>query len=152
MSKLRVLAQKCAYTVATAATKGGNTVATLFSQSGSTVATLHDTLSWLFSRLKTPFNGLVSGSSGNTSPNFAQEHEKEGYGRILVDDREPIYHDPYSADEFDHEDYDEWWEDNYEEWWDGAVYNRRGTSWQQQAVDEAVDEEEPGQYPPGMQS
>lgn len=149
MSKLCVLAQKSAATAATAATKGCNTVATLFSQSGNTVATLNDTLHWLVSRLKTLFNSLVCGSSGNTLPNYSQEHEKEGCDDYPPHDSDDywLHIPPYEADEFDHEDYDEWYEDSYEEWWDDDLIP--GTSWQQEAVDEAIDEEQPGQYPPG---
>lgn len=135
MYKLRVLAQKCAYTVATVATKGGNTVATLFSQSGSTVATLNCTLHSLLSRLKTPFNSLVSGSSVGTSPNFAQEQRFPDSWEL--------------GDEYDQFDYDEWWEDNNIDWWDDLDEHLVRQSWQQEAVDEAIDDEQPGEHPPG---
>lgn len=131
-------------------------VATLFPQGGNTVATLHDTLYSRLSRLKMPFNSRVGGSSVGSSPNFAQENEplREGIENPPVNDDLIPYvaenHDAntYSEDEFDHEDFDEWWTDG-EEWdqddWD---YYHHGDSWNQQAVDEAIDEEEPGQYPP----
>lgn len=155
MFKFRSLAQKCAYTVATAATKGGNTVATLFSQSGSTVAAPHDTLHWHFSRLKTPFNSRVSGSSVGSSPNFAQEIDtlREGDENPPVNDDLVPYvaenHDAntYGADEFDHEDFDEWWDAVESGEFDG--HEEASNSWIQRAVDEAINEEQPGEYPPG---
>lgn len=155
MSKFRMLAQKCAATAATAATFGSNTVATLFSQSSNTVAALLPPIVRRISRLKTFFFSRVSSNSSNTFPNFAQEIEKEGFGRILVDDREPIYHNPYESDEFDHEDYDEWWyEQDYpgiDDSWDPSGQNWSGVtnaSWTQRAVDEIIAEEQSGEHPP----
>jgi len=139
MSKLRVLAQKCAATVATAAALGSNTAASLFPKGSNTAASLHDTLHWLVSHLKTPFYSRVCRIGSNTSPNFAQESHFPDSWEL--------------GDEFDHEDYDEWYTDEMEEWdqddWD---YYHHGDSWQVEAVDEAIDDEQPGEYPPGDRS
>lgn len=126
MSKLRYFGRKCAALAATAATFGSNTVAALFPKGSNTVATHHCTLHWLLSRLQMPFNGGVGSNSSNTFPNFAQTYEKDGLLYCAE------YHDPYDADDFDHEDFDEWFE-NWEE--------AHGISWEDRAVDEAIDEE-----------
>lgn len=136
MRYFRFLRRFSAVTAYTAVTFVATRVTTLFPQSGNTVATQHCTLHWLLSRLKMPFNGRVSGSSGNTFKNLSESNE---------------YSHSYDLpDEFDHEDYDEWWEhreqdfEDCEEWWDGPVYNRRGKCWEEEAVDEAIEEEQNG--------
>lgn len=147
MRKFLFSGRKLGATAATAATFVATTVATLLSKSSNTVATLNGTLSWLVSRLKTLFNSLVSGSSGNTFPNSSQEkeHLREESDISPV---EPHFPDSYElGDEYDYSDYGDWL--------DGYVYSDQEAyewnpeqSWEQEAVDEAIDEEAPGEYPP----
>lgn len=122
----------------------------------STAASLFFLIRCIFSR-KNTYLECIRRSSVGTSPNFAQENDdlREGSEISPVNDElipyVPENHDAntYSEDEFDHEDYDEWWEDHYEEYDDDRYDDILRKSWQQEAVDEAIDEEEPGQYPKG---
>lgn len=148
MCKFVDLQRFSAATAATVATKFKKLVATLFPQGSNTGSNTHDTLYSLLSRLKMPFNSRVGSNGSNTFPNFAQEIEplREGSGFSPSDQESPNSWE--FGDEFDHEDYDEWYDeesqyedDYYHDYGDGLGTYDRGTSWEQRAVDEAIEDE-----------
>lgn len=148
MSKFLFCKRFSAATVATVATFFKKQVATLFPQGSNTGSNTHGTLHWLVSHLKTPFNSLLGSNSSNTFPNFAQENcdLREGNENPPVIHEFPDSHD--LGDEYDLSDFEGYLseEELYDTVSDEEYENR---SWQQRAVDEAIDEEEPGAYPPG---
>lgn len=154
MSKLRYFGRKLGALAATAATFCSNSVASLLPKRSNSVATHHCTLHWLLSRLQMPFNGLVGSNSSNTFPNLSQEiTSSEGeldysslesaLAECLREEQEAT---GYQMDEFDHEDYDEWW-DEYDHYDDDRFAGILRHSWEQEAVDEAINEEQEDEYP-----
>ena len=146
MSKSLNFWRKCAATAATAATFVATQVATLFPQSGSTVATLMVRRIQSIFPSKSAIFGASSGSSGNSFSNSSQE----------IDDlREGNDNSPSGGDEYDKNDY-ELWEAAFEDmcndvgWPDWHLEEKRGASWEQQAVDEIIDSERPGEYPANL--
>lgn len=152
MSNFRVLGRKCAATVATVATLVAARVATLFPRSSNTVATLFSPMVRRISLSKTAFYSRLSSNSSNTFPNPSQENAFEG--------------ERYFYDEYDLDDYSDWlredeWNDvGWPEWAKEGGSDLppwlktpgKGDSIWERAIDEIIDNEEPGQYPPGNQS
>lgn len=132
MSKLRVLAQKCAALLLLLHCLVATAVH-LFREKVQQQCNSFSSMVRRISRTKIPIYRSSKCSSSNTFQNLSESNE---------------YSHSYDLpDEFDHEDYDEWWEhreqdlEDCEEWWDGPVYNRRGKCWEEEAVDEAIEEE-----------
>lgn len=163
MRKILLWRRFRAYTAYTAVTFVATLWQHFFSKSGNTVATP------MIRRIKAVFPSksslfsLFCGSSGNTFPNFAQENHdlREGNDISPV---EPDFPDSWElGDEYDLSDYGDWLEeegcedfdgefgdcDEEVDWWDAVEDGENRKSWCAEAVDEAIDDEQPGQYPPG---
>lgn len=166
MSKFRIFRTKSASTASTASTFSRYTVEAPFPQSRGTVEALAITMVRCISLLKPTFFSLLSRGCRGSFPNSSQENEnlREGMDISPVDD-EFYSFGSYPADEYDYEDYKDWYEDmcNDVGWPDddgcedfdgefGDCNEDVPISWEQRAVDEAIDEEQPGQYPPGTSS
>lgn len=143
MSNFRVLGRKCVATVATVATNVASRVATLFPHCSNTVATLFSPMVRRISPSKSAFYSRICSNSSNTFANSSQKNAFEG--------------EDYSRYEYDHNDYDEWFEGESEYWeyehnsfppW--YAEGQESDSIWERAVDEIIDNEEPGQYPPGF--
>lgn len=162
MTKFRVLARKCAALllllhclVATPVHLFREKVQHQCNSPFSMIRRIFSLKSWLFSLRKC--------SSSNTLPNFAQENRdlREGNDISPV---EPDFPDSWElGDEYDLSDYGDWLEeegcedfdgefgdcDEEVDWWDAVEDGENRKSWCAEAVDEAIDDEQPGQYPPG---
>lgn len=155
MSKFRILARKCAALLLLLHCLVAAPVQLLREKVQHQCSSLTTMIRRIFS-LKNRFFSLRKCSSSNTFPNFAQENddlregndispvESEWYGFAPVDEGASIY----LSDEYDEEDYDSWLSD--EEWLDLIDDEEEEIqSWITKAVNDAIAEEKPGQYPPG---
>lgn len=178
MSKFRIFRAKSASTASTASTFSRYTSRGSFPQSRGRVEALAFSMVRLFSPLKNAFYSLLSRGCRGSFPNSSQEiddlregsdispSESEWYGFADDDEGASIY----LSDEYDYDDLEDWYEDmcndvgwpdedyepterwnpeGYQEWLD-AHTKPASKSWEQRAVDEAIAEEQPGQYPPGQ--
>lgn len=107
-------------------------VEALFSQSRYRVEALAYLIVRCIAPLKPTFYSLASRGCRGSFPNSSQEQRFPDSWEL--------------GDEYDEEDYDGWLSD--EEWLDLMDDEEEEIkSWQQRAVDEAIDDEKPGQYP-----
>lgn len=148
MRKFLCFGKKLGAIGATAATFCSNTGSSTFPHGSSTVATLMIRRILALFPSKSAFFRSSGSSSSNTLPDFAQENRDLREGS----DISPVEQDfPDSwelGDEYDEEDYEDWLSD--EDWWDAVEDGENRKSWCAEAVDEAIDDEQPGEYPPGQ--